>query len=756
MSILSLPSKAIRETSLLWSTDGRRLWLRSALFDAATGRAVYDSGAADRRVLPDPEMRHGLLTTAFEKRTTLIELPGGESYQFLAPWFDATTAAAWTRDGRGLALGSALGRVYVCRITPHGEGARSTRLPAGSSLQWNPAHDEFLVFGASQNVSIGRLPPASPLRPLGPAAQRSFPLLSALSPDGKRVAVALLDDTIQIWDTAAGQCIQRMTAHRRDPTFADQSPQFSRLVWGPRSARLASSRTDGTLQVWDAHTGAEVFGVDYGGFPNYVPNIFAWSPDEVQLAIIDGDSRDSGIAIWDLRTGKAQHKITGRYDVLNSALAWSPDGKTLAAYGGSPGGFILYDPVTGKERTGVSCPGVSSPALGWSPDSRRIAWSGGIYDSQTGQTTSLEKYDYAGSLTQIVWNPNGKELAVTNGVQAVIYDATSGKKSSAPDKLPRMSLCWTDQGLSGVRIESGNDGSAPALAIIVTNAATGKTVRLSEGEVGEVFRPQNQVAWAPNGERIAIAGWLRDNPRQGRCAFAIFDLATAREVRVLPLSAPTRKLSWTANGHIEVETDKGLEVWNAESGKMERVLPFEGSRKYLDNWWNVLSPDGKHYAAWERRGSTATCKVWDTLTNDLKYEFGGEEMASNPVPWQIVAWSPDGKYLAALCNQVSVWDVATGKEISRLMGHDGAIEALFWTADGARLVTRSKRKVALPKDVDWELKVWDPIHGEEIISLRGPLAGFEFTPDLRVFSQKVGNQLVLWDVSPSRKEKSAR
>ena len=94
-----------------------------------------------------------------------------------------------------------------------------------------------------------------------------------------------------------------------------------------------------------------------------------------------------------------------------------------------------------------------------------------------------------------------------------------------------------------------------------------------------------------------------------------------------------------------------------------------------------------------------------------------------------------------------VWEVATGKEVSRLIGHRGAVDKILWTPDG-RLVTRS-REDRRPLASVMELKVWEPLSGREIISLRGLVANLEFLPSLNVFFQ--GG--VLWDVSPLRKEK---
>ena len=418
-------------------------------------------------------------------------------------------------------------------------------------------------------------------------------------------------------------------------------PHFAGLLWSPRSTRLASIRSDKTIKVWDVLTGKEIFSVDYGGrgivYDAYCA--WAWSPDDARLAIVDARAGSTGvisgdITIWDVGSGRSLQEIPSVHALV---LAWSPDGKTLAANVGS-GGLHLYDPVTGKQQASVPCHGAFQPTLGWSRDSRRIAWflgGGGIYDVQTGNTTSLEENGMPCQFTQLVWNPDGKELAATDGVHVVIYNASTGKKSSAPDKFPGMSLCWTEGGLSGVRVDAAGFKTGAVLPpIVLTNAATGKTLGLgcSDEEV-EQFQANyfaGTVAWAPSGQEVALAGNTRRDSTQSDPAIAVFDLASGRKVRGFPLTLPPVKVSWTANGYIEIVTDKSVEALHLGSGKTESLRSMDGGQMSAEQPWCKLSPDGR-LAAGVSNGpqydSPATVKVWDAITHKPKYEF---ELVKNP------------------------------------------------------------------------------------------------------------------------------
>ena len=708
-------SSEFRNSDLCWSGDGCRLWLGEILLDAATGRPLYSATsrcAVDRR-----ELRQAIVGIGGTLESTLVGLPDGERFQDLAPWLstgdnwtqkfglpksEATTTAAWRSDGRGVALGSDSGQVYICRVTPHGAGARSLRLPEGACLNWSPKVDQFLVFHGNQNlVQYGRLPPGQPLQQLGALDSTFRERICTLSADGKRVAVAFWDDTIEVWDTVAARCIHRLPPHPKvvSPSSLAPIPQIVGLFWSPRSTRLAALRSDNTIKVWDALSGEEIFRVDYGGRIFGSNAACAWSPDDGQIALVGNLSDFSGIAIWDVGTGRSLQKIPA----FGSLLAWSPDGKTLAADGGSPRRLLhLYDPVTGNDIATVPCPDFIPTILGWSPDGRRLAWyvangaTCGIYDLQTGKTTSLEKYS---SGSQILWKPDGKELGTAAGGQVIIYDAISGKKSSKSSvPVNPETWCWTEEGLIGARIDY-LAGHFNMPVIIVTNATTGKTVRMGPDKEVELARPtyvmhpneglDTKAVSAPNGQLVAIAGettrWAEKIIANGAGRSVgtprlpevwIFDPASGRKVRTLALSATPLKLYWIAGGRLEVATQRGPEVWNVESGRKEGLetqsLPL--ARK--------LSPDGKHWAVMQSNKRPITCQIWDATTHQFQRELGADAISSG----SIMEWSPDGKYLASGAGQVRVWDVASGKEISRLVGHGDPVEAIMWSPDGHRLI----------------------------------------------------------------------
>ena len=81
------------------------------------------------------------------------------------------------------------------------------------------------------------------------------------------------------------------------------------------------------------------------------------------------------------------------------------------------------------------------------------------------------------------------------------------------------------------------------------------------------------------------------------------------------------------------------------------------------------------------------------------------------LPCQAIAWSPDGDLLATGEGRlVRLWEVATGRELRRLTGHEGTVTAVAWSPDGSLLASASH---------DRTVRLWEPATGRERARLWG-------------------------------------
>jgi len=328
------------------------------------------------------------------------------------------------------------------------------------------------------------------------------------TPDGKRIATACQDGTVRLWDSASGELLSDRFGHPRlevrsvaispdGTTLAvatgvpenDLAPAAAYLwdlvevgalrgqarsalgkpigqplhhkgavasvVFSPDGKSVLTASSDGTTQLWDATSGKPV------GLSLRHPHLVLtarFSPDG--RMIVTG-SADGIVRWWDVTTGS---EVLGSLPMHHGAindLAFSPDGKTLAAVSkddGKPGALHVWQltrPLSrpagkGKEAS-LKAPWVvdhiqwtwmSRQRVAYSPDTRRVlTWgSAGVarmWDSLTGQPLGVPLRHRWKNVFVLAFSPDGKTLATTSQDQtaigdAYLWDAATGKALAPP------------------------------------------------------------------------------------------------------------------------------------------------------------------------------------------------------------------------------------------------------------------------------------------------------------------------------------
>jgi hypothetical protein len=180
----------------------------------------------------------------------------------------------------------------------------------------------------------------------------------------------------------------------------------------------------------DVYPGAGIWVVGAAGPPVHVttdlfPGKWAWSPTAEQLALAVGGGKGSELFLLDPATGERTSIVTTEGAI--PALAWSPDGSTIAYAAGKPsepsGNFIVH-PGADPERIGgpyivpLCCVEVTRgiESLVWSPDGTRLVVSTQsegvtvVWIDGSGERTVLDRQP-AG----IAWSPDGREIAFADG-----------------------------------------------------------------------------------------------------------------------------------------------------------------------------------------------------------------------------------------------------------------------------------------------------------------------------------------------------
>jgi len=328
----------------------------------------------------------------------------------------------------------------------------------------------------------------------------------------------------------------------------------------------------------------------------------------------------------------------GKLEDFNTSLAWSPDGKRLAA-GSVSGQVAIYDATAGRaihlfERAHTD----GCDALAWRPDGQALATAGRdgtwkLWDATDGKILAEHE---AGALwaEHLAWSSKpigerGHLLALGAGNKATLW-TTNGEPSGEPIKFAKTvaEVAWI---LGGTTL-----AVATSAAVSLRDPSTGKEERAFPSR-----DPILSMAFSPSGK------WLMTGNQD--CSVHVWNTDNGGEMHMRGFAAKVRQLAWH-RGSRWLATGGGetISVWDC-SGRGP-----EGRTPLLMEWHpDQISalhyqPEGDWLASGARDGSLA---VWSPTQR--QNQISRAKIASGVT---CVAWSPDGKLLAATgeCGEVQM------------------------------------------------------------------------------------------------------
>jgi sugar lactone lactonase YvrE len=307
----------------------------------------------------------------------------------------------------------------------------------------------------------------------------------------------------------------------------------------------------------------------------------------------------------------ARPPLEGHKDTVWS-VAFSPDGKTLAAASGKwqkrdppPGEVRLWDLAAGKVRAILQGHTSLVSAVAFSPDGKTLVTSGydhtvRLWDAATGRQRAV-LHAHTGPVTGVAFARDGTTFATASrDGTAKLWNMAIGKVRATfrSDRGPLVSVALSPDGkmlaagTEGRRILSPNGTTAETRpgaqsgTVILWDAVTGKQRAALGSHIGQV----TGLAFSPDGKTL-------------------FEGSRSPEV-------------------------KNATLWDLV--RMRRRAMLRGG-DFING--AVFSPDGKLLAT---AGENASLNLWDPVT--------GRELTTLQPPGQgfwSVAFSPDGKMLAA-------------------------------------------------------------------------------------------------------------
>jgi WD40 repeat protein len=204
-----------------------------------------------------------------------------------------------------------------------------------------------------------------------PGAGLGFVCSAAISPDKKLRASGDYQGVVRLRANDTSEVRALLRGH---------SEMVFSVAFSPDGRALASGGLDGTVRLWNVGTGREMKRFR----PHDVIVSVTFRSDGRTLA---AGSPDGTVWIWDITSGNQQESFcwqTGlKIPRCNRCLRWSPDGKLLAACGGSHSvdgrqGEVWLRDLRGRNQV-ATLKGHTNPvvSLAFCPDSRLLA-SGGL------------------------------------------------------------------------------------------------------------------------------------------------------------------------------------------------------------------------------------------------------------------------------------------------------------------------------------------------------------------------------------------
>jgi WD40 repeat protein len=353
-------------------------------------------------------------------------------------------------------------------------------------------------------------------------------------------------------------------------------------------------------------------------------------------------------------------------------------------------------------------------------------------DGAVGRLGSL-RFRHEGGVQAACFAPDGRTVASSGGKTIRLWDPATGKERlrlTGADEPIRCLAYSPDSRLLAAGCEDG--------VLRLWDPVAGKELRKWNAHpAGRFPEPGGvrHVAFTPTGESLLTCG--SDKPVR------LWEAATGKEIRTFEVpGGPVASFALSPDGKVlaATATDKRQVVHLLDTATGKAFRSFEHPRDVVPL---AFAPDGKTLAVgFGELRQPGEVRLWDVASGKLVGSLTGHE------GWVLsLAFAPDGKSLATggYDKTLRVWDVASLKETKRILHSDVPVYHVGYAPDGKAVASWG-----------WQhtLRLWDPGTGKELHPGGGPqmsVVSVAFSPDGKLLASAAASDILLWDV-PDRKQ----
>jgi WD40 repeat protein len=723
LKVLNVPNGAPTST-VLFSSDGRKVLFDSVILDTATGRQIasLQTPGLFASVAFSPDARYlvstrtgsgfstcegGLSRVDTDRVARVWDASTGKEVAILKGHQDRVVSAAFSPNGRRIVTAS------------WDRTARVWEAATGKPIAVLAGHESSLEF-------------------------------ACFSPDGRRVLTV-------------ASCWQFNSNYAGENLSAVDRPFMSGIEGAPNITGFIvkqSPRPYGTIaRIWDADTGTQVSGVlrAYVGHSSpfqeskYDP-LASFSPDCRRVVLVQGAD---AAGVYDTASGKELVQFKQSSELAKRshlAARFSPDGKWVLTFG-EGGTVYLWDARTGRSLARLEPRGGEVLSAGYSPDGNQVLMTcedktARLWDAMTGEELSVFK-GHEGRVISGRFSPNGRHaLTTSTDGTARIWDVATGERF-ATLLGGHTGPVWRGAfSPDGKRVATGAlDGTTRLWEVSTSMLHSMLTKPADPSWIGADFFSKvlgpislgstRCLSFSPDGSRVLTVTVGRP-VRERR--LVLFGLAGSQEAQepfdpVRVWDAGTGKLGFALAGFTQevgsaAFSPDGQRILTVSGGPF--LLPSPSQAGWGLEYYEMIGFQRlKGIRIGPRADATTnrSVQLWDART--------GGRLVSPRGTWESLyhaVWSPDSRqFCTTHPTGVRIWEAATGKEVLNIEEQGETSSAVF-SPDGGRLFTYNDSRINQARPAD-SGHLRDAHTGELVAVLGEPgadIASASFSPDGRL------------------------